>query len=132
MNEQLALMGLGGGEIILIAALVLVLFGAKKLPEIGNGLGEGFRQFRKATCAVSKEFDQGARDAGESFGGIYGKPAVQALTPDNQTAELYDPAAFNHPDGTRRIRKRNWFGGWRRVWRLLMDFFSQRLPLRER
>ena len=38
--------------------------------------------------------DDEAGEAGRSIGGIYGKPAAQALTPDNQVAELYDPAAF--------------------------------------
>jgi sec-independent protein translocase protein TatA len=35
-------------EILLIALLVLVLFGARKLPEVGKGLGEGIRSFRSA------------------------------------------------------------------------------------
>lgn len=39
---------LGWPEMILIALLVLVLFGARKLPEIGRGLGEGIRSFRSA------------------------------------------------------------------------------------
>ena len=39
---------LGWPELILIALLVIVLFGARKLPEIGKGLGEGIRSFRSA------------------------------------------------------------------------------------
>src|SRR5438270_10671917 len=84
----------GGWEILLILALILMLFAAKRLPDIGRGLGGGFWQFRKSTRRLSKDLDQEARDAGESLGGIYGKPAAQALTPDNQTAELYDPAVL--------------------------------------
>ena len=42
--------------------------------------GEGLSQFRK-------EFDEQAHQAGESLGGIYGKPAAEALTPENQTAD---------------------------------------------
>ena len=69
---------IGDGEIILILALVLILLGADKLPRIARRLMGG----------------DDARDAGRSFGGIYGKRAAQAITPKNQVAELYDPAAF--------------------------------------
>ncbi len=40
--------GLGFGELALILVIVLVLFGAGKLPEIGEGLGRGIRNFRKS------------------------------------------------------------------------------------
>ncbi len=39
---------LGWGEILLIAVVVILLFGARRLPEIGKGLGEGIRSFRNA------------------------------------------------------------------------------------
>ena len=43
-------MGMPGmQEILLILVVVLVLFGAKKLPEIGSGLGRAIRNFKKAT-----------------------------------------------------------------------------------
>ena len=40
--------GLGIGELIVILVIVLIIFGAGKLPEIGEGLGRGIRSFRKA------------------------------------------------------------------------------------
>ena len=49
------LFNLGGGEIILILALVLILFGAKKLPELAKGLGTGIKEFKKATREVTDE-----------------------------------------------------------------------------
>jgi sec-independent protein translocase protein TatA len=52
---MLALFNLGGGEIVLILALVLILFGAKKLPELAKGLGQGIKEFKKATREVSDE-----------------------------------------------------------------------------
>jgi sec-independent protein translocase protein TatA len=55
MNVMLALFNLGGGEIILILALVLILFGAKKLPELAKGLGQGIKEFKKATREVTDE-----------------------------------------------------------------------------
>ena len=50
---MLGLFNLGGGEIILILAIVLVLFGAKKLPELAKGLGQGIKEFKKATDNAS-------------------------------------------------------------------------------
>jgi len=49
------LFNLGGGEIILILALILILFGAKKLPELAKGLGQGIKEFKKATKDVTEE-----------------------------------------------------------------------------
>lgn len=43
---------LGGWEIVLILAVVLVLFGARKLPELAKGLGQGIREFKKASRDV--------------------------------------------------------------------------------
>ena len=39
---------LGTGEIILILLIVLIFFGAKKIPELAQGLGKGIREFKKA------------------------------------------------------------------------------------
>jgi sec-independent protein translocase protein TatA len=54
-NVMLGLFNLGGGEIILILALILILFGAKKLPELAKGLGQGIKEFKKATREVTDE-----------------------------------------------------------------------------
>lgn len=40
--------GIGMPELIIILVIILVIFGAGKLPEIGNGLGRGIRNFKKA------------------------------------------------------------------------------------
>jgi len=55
MNIMLGLFNLGGGEIILILALILILFGARKLPELAKGLGQGIKEFKKATREVTEE-----------------------------------------------------------------------------
>jgi sec-independent protein translocase protein TatA len=52
---------LNGWEIVLILAVVLVLFGAKKLPELARGLGSGIKEFKKATRDVTDEL-QSAMD----------------------------------------------------------------------
>ncbi len=51
---------LGGWEIILILAVVLILFGAKKLPELAKGLGTGIKEFKKATREVTDEIQSAA------------------------------------------------------------------------
>ena len=55
MNTMFGLFNLGGGEIILILALILILFGARKLPELAKGLGQGIKEFKKATKEVTDE-----------------------------------------------------------------------------
>ena len=62
MNVMFGLFNLGGGEIILILALVLILFGAKKLPELAKGLGTGIKEFKKATKEVTDEVSNAMDD----------------------------------------------------------------------
>ena len=56
MNTMFGAM-LGGWEIVLILAVVLILFGARKLPELARGLGQGIREFKKATHETDKELE---------------------------------------------------------------------------
>src|SRR5271163_767048 len=58
LDVMLAIFNLGGGEIILILAGALILFGGKKLPELARGLGQGIREFKKATGNASEEMRQ--------------------------------------------------------------------------
>ncbi len=48
--------GLGTGEMILIFLVVLLLFGAKRLPEIGSSLGKGIREFKSSMNEIQGEF----------------------------------------------------------------------------
>ncbi len=47
--------GLGVPEFIVIAVVILILFGAKKIPEFARGLGEGIREFRKAAAGIEEK-----------------------------------------------------------------------------
>lgn len=47
--------GLGTQEIILIAIVILVLFGAKKIPDLMSGLGKGIKEFKKASRDIETE-----------------------------------------------------------------------------
>ncbi|MBI4429455.1 MAG: twin-arginine translocase TatA/TatE family subunit [Ignavibacteriales bacterium] len=52
---------LGAPEIILIAVVILILFGAKKIPEFMQGLGKGVREFRKASKDIQEEIEKEAK-----------------------------------------------------------------------
>jgi sec-independent protein translocase protein TatA len=62
MNAMLAVFGIGGWEVILILAVVLILFGAKKLPDLAKGLGSGIKEFKKATREVTDEIHNAGND----------------------------------------------------------------------
>lgn len=53
-------MNLGAPELILIFLVVLVLFGAKKIPELAQGLGKGVKEFRKAMKDVQEDTETDA------------------------------------------------------------------------
>jgi sec-independent protein translocase protein TatA len=101
---------LGGWEIVVILVVVLVLFGTRRWPDIARDLGR-----------LVDGFDRATHDAGESLGGIFGKPAAEAITPDNQVAELYDPAALQG-NGARKAG-----GFWRRLWMRIWGFVARRV-----
>ncbi len=47
--------GLGTPELILIGIIILVLFGAKKIPELMQGLGKGIKEFKKASSDIEQD-----------------------------------------------------------------------------
>ena len=57
--------GLGWGEIVLIALVVLLLFGGKKIPELMKGLGKGVKSFKEGMSQVENEVDEIKKDIKE-------------------------------------------------------------------
>lgn len=55
---QLFIGGLGIQEVLLIALVVLLFFGGKKIPELMKGLGKGVRSFKEGMNNVEKEIDE--------------------------------------------------------------------------
>ncbi len=61
------LTGLGWPEILLILALVLVLFGPKRLPEIAEAMGKSIRKFKSATNDATRDVKRELDDAGREL-----------------------------------------------------------------
>ena len=55
MKELLFLGSLGGGELILIALVILLLFGGKEIPELMKGLGKGVKSFKDGMNEIEKD-----------------------------------------------------------------------------
>jgi len=53
---------IGGWELVLILAAFLIFFGAKRLPELAKGLGQGIKEFKKATREVTDELSNAMDD----------------------------------------------------------------------
>ena len=60
MTTFLIFQNLGMSELLIILVIVLLLFGAKKIPELMRGLGRGVREFKDAQREISREIEQEA------------------------------------------------------------------------
>lgn len=63
MNQLLFLGNLGTGEIIIIAIIVLLLFGGKKIPELMKGLGKGVRNFKDGVKGIEDDINLNDTDS---------------------------------------------------------------------
>ena len=67
-NINLAFFNLGPWEILLILIVILILFGARRLPELARGLGQGINEFRDAVDSSKKEIIDGIEtDSGDNL-----------------------------------------------------------------
>ena len=63
MGVELAFLGnLGPMEMFLILLIVIIFFGAKKIPELARGLGQGIKEFKKASSDIKQEIEEGVKD----------------------------------------------------------------------
>lgn len=91
MNFLALLSNFGGPDLIIILLIVLVLFGAKKLPELAKGMGQAVKEFQKAKDEFSDELHSAANTP-------VAKPDVRAAEasipriPDAATAREVPPA----------------------------------------
>jgi sec-independent protein translocase protein TatA len=73
--------GLGLPEIIVILFIALIVFGPKKLPELGKNLGKGLKSFKKGVSDATDEFKSSLDDQDEDE--HPNKPASKQLPPSN-------------------------------------------------
>src|SRR5258708_6299008 len=94
MNTKFGIFNLGGGEIILILALILILFGARKLPELAKGLGQGIKEFKKATKEVTDEVSQAMEEKPPPpQKRLPSTPTPNTETPEHHIASQSSPGA---------------------------------------
>ena len=79
MNVMIASF-LGGWDWVIVILAVLLLFGAKKIPELARGLGTGIKEFKKATREVTDEIHNAANETP-----LPPKPAASNQPPPGQT-----------------------------------------------
>ncbi|MCY4159492.1 MAG: twin-arginine translocase TatA/TatE family subunit [Bacteroidetes bacterium] len=78
--------GLGPWEIAVILLLVLIIFGAKRIPEVARGLGKGIREFKSATTEISRELT--VEDRPPAY-----RPPVQQTPPNHASpSQTQQPA----------------------------------------
>ena len=58
--------GLGMPELLIILVIILIIFGAGKLPQIGKGLGQGIKNFRESTKSAKENPEEIPEDAGNN------------------------------------------------------------------
>lgn len=56
---------MGAGEIILIFSVILIFFGAKRIPELARGLGKGIREFKDASAGIKREIEDASNTPAE-------------------------------------------------------------------
>ncbi|HVY68411.1 MAG TPA: twin-arginine translocase TatA/TatE family subunit [Verrucomicrobiae bacterium] len=62
MNAMFGFLAVGGWQVVLVLAVVLILFGGKKMPELARGLGQSIKEFKKATREASDDISKAIED----------------------------------------------------------------------
>ena len=67
ITQTLAVFGLGGQEMILVFLIVLLLFGAKKLPQLARGIGKSTGEFKRARDDFEREINRAEVETSETL-----------------------------------------------------------------
>ena len=87
MNATLAVLGLSGGELVLVLVVILVLFGARRIPEFAKGLGKGITEFKKASREVTDEIERAVDEPPPP------PPAPKTTAPGSSAENTSQPSA---------------------------------------
>lgn len=100
----LAFLNIGGQELILLLLIILVLFGAKKLPELARGMGQAMKEFQKAKDEFTDELHSAGKTNVATTPEV--RPAPAALprveTVAGEPVVRPNPAPLVEPDDTSR------------------------------
>lgn len=83
-SPLLFLSDIGGSEMVLIVVVILVFFGANKIPELARGLGKGIREFKDASSEIRNEFERAGQPG-------YQQPSPQHQPYAQQPGQQYPP-----------------------------------------
>jgi TatA/E family protein of Tat protein translocase len=100
------MMGLGMTEVILILVIALIIFGPRKLPELGKSMGQAMFQFRRAsddfkrTWEQEVEYEKVRKDGSQSTSASYDYNSSESNDPynpysDSETAQLSEQSSDN-------------------------------------
>lgn len=84
----LLFLDIGGGELVLILLVVVMFFGADKIPEMARGLGKGMRQFKDATGSIQREIEKSIQE--QNVGAQHVAPS-KTETPKPETPQVKPP-----------------------------------------
>ena len=88
MNFLASFMNLAGPDLIVILLIILVLFGARKLPELARGMGQAVKEFQKAKDEFNDELHKA------------GKPETETAKSDVKPAQLTVPQGESQPSSS--------------------------------
>ena len=86
----LLFLDIGGGELVLILLVIVMFFGADKIPEMARGLGKGMRQFKDATGSIQREIEKSIEEGERNINPKAEVPkpeAPQIKPPENSVAQ---------------------------------------------
>jgi len=89
--------GIGGPELMLIMFIVLLLFGADRLPELARGFGKSMREFKKAASGIEHEIKQAMEEKPEPSAEAKRFAPVPAPPPPPKTFPSYPPGTTPPP-----------------------------------
>jgi sec-independent protein translocase protein TatA len=95
MTSPLLFLGdIGGSELILIMVVILIFFGANKIPELARGLGKGIREFKDASSEIRNEFENAGQNRPNQYPNQNQYPPQQA--PYDQGQPPYQQPQYGH------------------------------------
>jgi len=95
MTSSLLFLGdIGGSELILIMVVILIFFGANKIPELARGLGKGIREFKDASSEIRNEFENAGQNRPNQYPNQNQYPPQQA--PYDPSQPPYQQPQYGH------------------------------------